>query len=96
MTSNLLTTKDLLQIFGVTAMTITGWRKGLTAKAELPTITKIPGRILFNRAAVKKWAEKEGVEIRVDPITFISNEVGKPGPKPKQKLDEEETQGQGD
>lgn len=95
MSNKLLTTKDLLQIFGVTSMTISGWRKGLTAKAALPVITKIPGRVQFSRSAIKKWADKSGVVLQEDPLTFVSASTSKPGPKPKLKLLEDETQGLG-
>lgn len=59
------TSKDLLQIFGVSHMTLLHWRAGLTK-----SLGKIPhsksaktGRVVFDPDAVLKWAEKRGVSV---------------------------------
>lgn len=85
-----LNTADLCRVFGVTPMTIYLWRQGTASKhSKLPVVVgKRVGRaVLFRPSAVLTWAQKNGVEVQVDPVAILAEKEGserpRPGPKPR-------------
>ena len=67
-----LTTEQLLQVFGVTPMTLYNWRKGIDKKkvSKLPYHTRKLGsrhRIYFVWGEVRQWALKNDVAVLFHP-----------------------------
>jgi hypothetical protein len=83
------TLAQVMKAFGVAHMTIYNWRHGTPTKTRpLPAEVEDPKaarpRVFFKPAAVKKWAEENGVEFAVDLDKLIDKGEGgrqKPGPK---------------
>lgn len=77
-----LSTKDLMQGFNVSHMSILMWRKGTPTKDPLPHTKDDNGRVSFTLSQVKPWAKKHGLTFT--PPTEHAAE-SKPGPKAKVK-----------
>lgn len=81
-TDKLLTTKAILQVFGVTTMCIYHWRQ----LRDLP-VKQEGHRIWFDPKAVKSWAKRNNVPCLVDPLTLVGVvQETKRGPKKKPVL----------
>ena len=70
--TNKLTVKDLVQIFGVTPMTLYNWKEGFDKKktSKLPHYTVPHGfkhRVYFKWNLVKQWASENSVEVVITP-----------------------------
>lgn len=75
METKTLTMKNLVTLFGVTAMTVYSWRRGTATKEAMPeTLTP---------AAVKRWAKRHEVAMTCEASTLLGTGVLKRGPKPK-------------
>jgi hypothetical protein len=89
MTAKKLKIPDLCYLADVTPMTVYNWRKGPARKtAPLPCAVDERGGVSCPPAAFRKWARDNGIELRMDPVTYL--EQGglaglkkRPGPKPK-------------
>lgn len=71
-----LTTKDLMQIFNVTMMTINNWRDGTDKKkvSALPFHTRPAGTrhtVYFKWAEVYQWSRKNSVGIVLHPVKVL-------------------------
>ena len=80
-----LNTNNLMNLFGVSHMTIGAWRKGSTTRAPLPTveIKGHPRLVGFKPSEVKTWAKKYGFMLSKDPALLLGSAIAKPGPKAK-------------
>lgn len=78
-----LTTKQLLVLFGVSAMSIHSWSKGTATRDALPSVKNENGTRSFSLVKVKQWAKRYGITMLVDPETLLGETLAKPGPKPK-------------
>lgn len=83
-TAKTLTTKSLMEAFGVSHMTINAWRKGTASKHPLPVVETEGRAVLFKPADVKSWAKAHKVDV-VAPAALVPGlvEASKPGPKAK-------------
>lgn len=81
---NAITTKDTMKVFGVSHMALFLWRQGTANKTPLPIVEVEDSRSVYYMPKVlKSWAKENGVEILVDPNSFVGAERPKPGPKAK-------------
>lgn len=78
-----LTTKQLLVLFGVSAMSIHSWSKGTATRDALPSVKNANGTRSFPLTKVKQWAKRYGITMLVNPEGLLTDEAVKPGPKPK-------------
>jgi predicted DNA-binding transcriptional regulator AlpA len=84
--SKLLTVKNLQTLFGVSHMSIYGWRAGQVGKDPLPVeeVKDDAKAVGFLPAKVKAWAKKHKVLMTVeDPAILLGQATIKPGPKTK-------------
>lgn len=70
-----LSTKNLQELFGVTAMTIHNWKKRQRDLHPLPA-DPTPYQ-------AEHWASREGRVLTCDPRALLGKDVLKPGPKPR-------------
>lgn len=71
----LLSVKNLMELFGVTAMTLHNWKRRTATRTALPAV-RTP-------AVIRNWATMNGVPMTCAPSTLLGKDVGKPGPRPK-------------
>jgi len=85
-----ITTPQVCQIFGVSHVAVSNWRKGSATRAALPVAKPpkgaSPRSIFFDSGKVLAWAKKHKVAVAVDAttlagITASTAEPVKPGPK---------------
>jgi hypothetical protein len=77
---NFLSTKQLCAGFGVSAVTISNWRKGTPGKTALP-VAEHPGYgVRFDPAVIKAWAKEHGLKFSVAAAQAVG--ASTPGPKP--------------
>lgn len=70
-----LNTRDMLAIFGVSHMTLLHWRNPVEGveHRKTPMPFTIKGRsVTFAAPRIKTWAEKNGVEMKKDPLVLAS------------------------
>lgn len=83
-TKQSLTTKQLLALFGVSAMTINSWGKGTTTRDALPSNKDESGKRTFPLGKTKQWAKRYDITMLVDPESLMKDVTSsKPGPKAK-------------
>lgn len=70
-----LTVKNLVTLFGVTAMTVHNWKKGSPSRPAMPDD--------LTPAKVKKWATQNGITMTCEPAALLGTDINKPGPKPR-------------
>lgn len=78
--ANALTNKNMMNLFGVSHVTIFNWRKGTPQREQLPTV-QVGNSIRYPVVKVKAWAKSHGIEMLMDPQTLVGTGVLKPGPK---------------
>jgi predicted DNA-binding transcriptional regulator AlpA len=80
-----LNTQQLMQIFGVSHMTVYQWRQGTATKKKLPaTVGKpTPRSVAFDPVKVETWASKHDVPLLYDPVKLA--DTGKLVAVPKAK-----------
>lgn len=86
----IITTPQVCQIFGVSHVAVSNWRKGSATRAALPVAKPpkgaSPRSIFFDSGKVLAWAKKHKVVIAADEatlakITATTAEPAKSGPK---------------
>lgn len=90
---------DLVAIFAVSHITIINWKNPKEGvehrKTPLPSHKDSHGRVTYTATAVKRWADKNEVPMKVDALVYAerlarkqagkSTTAPKPGPKPAVK-----------
>lgn len=80
-TAKTLTTKQITQLFGVSAMTVSTWRKGTPQIVPLATtpVKGDPRAVAFKVSDVKAWAKTVGRKFlqHMTPEAILENEQGK-------------------
>ncbi len=80
-----LTTKHIMALFGVSAMTVHSWGKGTATRDPLPSTKDAAGKRTFPLGKTKQWAKRYGVAMLVSPEGLLTDVATKPGPKAKAK-----------
>ena len=93
-----LNAKQTCALFGISNMTLLAWRKGTKSRTALPVAAPKKGEtkptVRFNVSQLLAWAKKHAVEVVKSPEAVVagsSDEVSKPGPKPRVALTKEAT-----
>lgn len=84
----LLTSKDVMVLFGVSLMTTINWRKGSPTRDPLPS-KELPGKVGsvgFACSDVRRFAKHYGLEMTAEPESFLNAEEGKAKTCPKVKI----------
>jgi phage terminase Nu1 subunit (DNA packaging protein) len=92
----LITTPQVCQLFGVSHVAVSNWRKGGKTRAALPVAKAPKGanprNVFFDAGEVFAWAKKHNVAVVADEATVAKIKEGnatpeptKPGPKPAAK-----------
>lgn len=83
MATNLLNTKQVMALFGVSHVTTYSWRQGSATRDALPTAPTKGRDVRFKLGDLKAWARKHHVQMVRKPEDVLKTPSVKPGPKRK-------------